>query len=370
MAAIEEGGRYAPWAAQRQYYGARLRRLMSRFIVPAAGSGMMQPASRKDVIECYRVILGREPENAIAADAHLAGRPLVRDLISNFSQSAELRGRHLRTNLVLDRARQPDYLARSLDWTQRLQVYFNHYGYLLERFTDSTIHELISCHETLHELNVGGAAYRILLTATHERHEEGELQLQLQLDCVALYVMGITIVPGAAFGLPDRHAVLISRMQGVPRAFQEIRKATKDFGEIHPKAALLAALQGVMQAVGMTTILGVAATNQVAFDKSPADALEKTYDDFFAAAGGQRWGEHFFLLASDRERPTSAALSRSHAKRAERKRRLKDEISASAADHAQRWLRPPRLTGADVDQDDAGQDPRAAPQGGPEVLSA
>ena len=301
----------------------------------------MQLANRKDVIECYRVMLGREPENATMADGHLRGRPLLRDLISNFSRSTEFRAKYLRTNLALDRAREPDYLARSFNWPQRLQLYFGHYSYLLERFTDSAVHELISCHENVYARQVDRADYRVLLTATHERHEEGELQLQLQLNCVALYVMGITIVPGEAVGLPDRHGILISRMQGVPRAFPEIRQATKDFGEIHPKAVLFAALQGVMQALDITAILGVAATNQVAFDKSPPDALEKTYDEFFTAAGAERWGEQFFLLAADRERKASTAGSRAHIKRAERKRRLKDEITASAADQARNWMKRP-----------------------------
>ena len=341
MAAMEEGRRYAPWAAHRQYYGARIKRLMSRFRIQTTRSGMMLPACLKDVIECYRVILGREPENAMIADGHLRGRPLLRDLISNFSQSAELRAKHLRTNLALDRAREPDYLARSFSPPQRLQLYFGHYGYLIEAFTDSAVHELISCHENVYVHHVGRAEYRVVLTATHERHEEGELQLQFQLDCVALYVMGITIVPGKALGLPDRHAILISRMQGVPRAFAEIRRATKDFGEIHPKAALFAALQGVMQTLGITAILGVAATNQIAFGKCPADSLVKTYDEFFIAAGAERWAEQFFLLASDRERKASTAGSRAHVKRAERKRRLKDEITASAADAARNWIKHP-----------------------------
>lgn len=340
MAAIEEGRRDASSTTHRQYYGARVKRLMSRFRIPAR-SGMMRPASRKDVIECYRVILGREPENAVIANGHLLGRPLVRDLISHFAQSRELRAKHLRTNLALDRARDPDYLARSFNAPQRLRVYFGHYGYLLETFTDSAVHELISCHQDVYHHHVDGAEYRIIVTATHERHEEGELQLQLQLDCEALYVMGFTFAPGETFGLPDRHTVLISRMQGVPRAFSEIRKATKDFGDIHPKALLFAALQGVAQTLGVRAILGVAATNQIAFDKCPPDTLEKTYDEFFTALGAERWADQFFLLASDRERRAPTAASRAHIKRAERKRRLKDEITASAATTARNWLKPP-----------------------------
>lgn len=341
MAVIEERGRYAPFAARRQYYGARVRRLISRLGLSPARSGMMQPASRKDVIECYRAILGREPESANIADGHLLGRPLLRDLVSNFSQSGELRAKHLRTNLVLDRAKDPDYLARSFSWPQRLQLYFGHYSYLIATLTDSAVHELISCHENVYVHPVGRAEYRVVLTATHERHEEGELQLQLQLDCEALYVMGFTIVPGEALGLPDRHVVLISRMQGVLHTFSEIRQATKDFGEIHPKALLLAALKGVTQALGITAILGVAAANQIAFDKCPAGSLEKIYDEFFAAAGAERWGEQFFILASDGESRASTAASRSHIKRAERKHRLKDEITASAARQARTWIRSP-----------------------------
>jgi uncharacterized protein VirK/YbjX len=300
---------------------------------------MLRPATREDVVECYRAILGREPEDAGVPDGHLLGRPLLRDIIAKFSHSSELRAKHLRSNIALDRASEPDYLAKSIHGVQSVQAYYGHYGFLTEALTADAFDALIASRATLYVQQAGRAEHRVVVTATHERHEEGELQLQLRNELGVLYVMGATIVPGEVFRLPDRHVLLISRMQGVRGVFFGIRHATKAFGDIHPKAVLFAALQGLADALGIGAILGVAATNQIAFGKCQDEALVSGYDDFFTAAGAERWDEHFFLLRPDWERTPSRPADRAHFKRAERKRRRKREITAFAASEARKWLK-------------------------------
>jgi uncharacterized protein VirK/YbjX len=300
---------------------------------------MLRPARRKDVIECYRAILGREPESASTAEGYLQGGALLRDLVAKLAHSSELRAKHLRSNIAFDRATDPDYLAKSFRGIESVQAYYGHYGFLVEALTAPTLHTLLAGQAILHVQRGDRSEHRILLTATHERHEEGELQLQLHDGYFVLYVLGATIVPGEVFGLPDRHVLLISRLQGVPGAFLAIGQATKAFGDIQPKAVLLAAAEGLASGLGLRTILAVAAGNQLASDKCRAEDLVKSYDNFFTAAGAEPWGDGFFRLDLARELQTPAAASRAHAKRAERRRRLRREVTAAAAGETRRWLK-------------------------------
>jgi uncharacterized protein VirK/YbjX len=339
MSASEERGRKPSFAARRRHYQLRLKRQLQRFSISALRSALLRPANREDVIECYRAILGREPEDDRVVDGHLSTGPLLRDIIFDFSHSGELRAKHLRSNVALDRAREPDYLARSLHGIQRVQAYFGHYGYLTEAMATPALNTIIASRATLYSLQSRRADYRVLVTATHGRHEEGELQLQLHREDTILYVLGVTIVPGDVLGMEQPHVWLVSRMQGAPGVFAEIREATKDFGDVHPKAVLFSALQGFARAVGVTWIAGVSARNQIAFRDDRSETFEKAYDDFFASMGAEPRDANFFVFDCTRERPAPVAASRSHVKRAERKRRLQAEIIAGAESEARNWTK-------------------------------
>jgi uncharacterized protein VirK/YbjX len=308
-------------------------------------TAMLRPASREDVVECYRAVLGRAPEDGYVPDGHLVGRPLVRDVVAKLAMSGELKARLLRSNVAFERAREPDYLAKSFDDSQRVQAYFGHYGHLVDALSDEGLLALITGHATLYRHRTTRADYRVALTATHDRHEEGELQLQFFRQDALIYVMQVTIVPGRLLGLADDRAFLISRMQGAPGAFLEIRQATKDLGEIDPKAALFAALEGIADALGIAAIVGVAGVNQLAYDEGRAETFLRHYDAFFTAAGGERRGDRFFLMAAGRTRKAAVSASRSHAKRATRKRRRKGEIAAAVAFETRTWLRTPSAPG-------------------------
>lgn len=335
MAAIEDHRRSPSFAARRRHYGTQLKLQILRFSSPQAA--MFRPATRADVDECYRAILGREPEDGRITDGHLRGQPLLRDVVAKLAGSGELKARNLYSNIAFERAREPNYLARSFGEMQRVRAYFGHYGFLTEALAEPALQALITRRPTVYAHAASAADCRVVVTATHERHEEGELQLQLLFDDEVLYVMGVTVVPGELLGLADRHALLISRMQGVAGAFWEIRQATKGFGDIHPRAVLLAALRGIAEGLGIAAIAGVAGANQLAWRPGKGDAYAKTYDEFFAAAGAVPLGRDFHLLAPAPERKAAAPVSRAHARRAERRRRLRAEITTAAAGETRRW---------------------------------
>jgi uncharacterized protein VirK/YbjX len=313
----------------------------SPVVLPFPSQAALQRyATREDVIDCYHAVLGREPESEAAIEGHLASQPCVKDVIARLSHSSELRAKHLRTNIALDRAREPNFLARSLHGVDSVRCYYGHYGALAEALKPEALEALITGPVRLYAHQVGNVFCEVVLTATHERHDEGELQLQFLRDGALLYLMGVSVVPGDVLRLPERHVMLISRMQGAPRRFAEIRQATKEFSEIHPQALLLAALQGLAQAMDLSVIAGVSATNQLVYDAEHAELFERAYDAFFLSAGATAWTDRYFLLNADGPRRTSVPKSRSHALRALRKRRAKDEIIAQTAECARELLRP------------------------------
>lgn len=59
-----------------------------------ATEAMDLPATREDVLACYRYILGREPESEAVVARHLARRASLGDLRAGFLGSAEFRNRH------------------------------------------------------------------------------------------------------------------------------------------------------------------------------------------------------------------------------------------------------------------------------------
>jgi uncharacterized protein VirK/YbjX len=338
MALFSEPRGAPSFAARRQHYGALVKRWFSDFTVSALQSVLLRPAQRGDVVECYRTVLGREPESWNAIEQYIARRPLVRDVISDFSKSGELRSRLLRSNLALHRAREPHYLARTLHGMRSVQAYFGSYSFLIDTLSPSALNTLIEGHAPLHVHQFGRVDYRIVMTATHEHHDEGELQVQFCKNGVVLYVMGITVVPGDTLGMGEDHVLLISRMQGVGGTFLELSRATKDYGDIHPKAVLIAAIKGFAMAVGIDVIAGVSAKNQLAFRPARADDFIRNYDKFFEDTGAERWSEDFFIIQTRGDQKLIMHGDRSHRRRAERKRHFKAEITANAAKEAAGWL--------------------------------
>ena len=315
--------------SSRTFWRSLTQRLAPLRLAPFQ-SVLLRTASRPDVVECYRAILGREAESAEVVDGHLFGRPLLKDTIAEFARSSEIRFRFLT---------QPNYLAKSLDFPQRVLAHFTHYNFLFQALTAPAFQSLITSKSTLYELRNENKIYRVTASA-HNRYEEGELLLRMNIGSIPIYCLGVTIVPGEVLSMAQSHVLLISRVQGARGAYGDIHQAARDFGDIHPSAVLLACVRGLATAIGVEVMAGVAAVNQPLFGAAPTETFMRAYDEFFAAAGAERCGD-FFIFESKPKRRSPALASRPHARRAERKRRVKAEISAMVALEVSNWMKPP-----------------------------
>jgi hypothetical protein len=58
-----------------------------------------------------------------------------------------------------------------------------------------------------------------------------------------------------------------------------------DMSEISPHAVLVAALQGIAEAIDVRTVAGVCAANQLSYKESEAELFDRVYDQFFRSIG-------------------------------------------------------------------------------------
>ena len=284
-------------------------------------------ATRLDVIECYSRILKRKPESEAAIEHHLSGGTTHWDLVSRLVDSEEHKNYvvNLSSRSLLkwiDRT----YLANSFGDTDKYICFFHHYLFMADAVSPDAFKNMLLKEICLFRQTCGPNTYTVTLQSNQELDNEGELILQFRSGETTIYSVTFSFVPGHVFGgaTGDKWVILISRLQGKVGKYEDMRQATKDMGEVSPQAILIAVLQGIALAVGVRTVAGVAATNQLSFDESEAELYEHAYDRFFRSidATGPSGGFYFFEVPLA-EKP----IGPGHRGRKRLKREFKKEIT-------------------------------------------
>jgi uncharacterized protein VirK/YbjX len=161
-----------------------------------------------------------------------------------------------------------------------------------------------------------------------EMDNEGEILIHFRAQELILYSFCISIVPGYVAVLKDPYIILISRMQGALGKFQELRLATKEMDEVHPQAVIIAVIRGIAEALGIQTIAGTSARNQLSYKELEKELFERVYDQFFKSMGatGPNNGLYSFCVA-----PQGKTVGPGHRGRKILKRELKRQISNSVS---------------------------------------
>jgi uncharacterized protein VirK/YbjX len=225
---------------------------------------------------------------------------------------------------------QPNYLARSLSARERLACHFHNYAYLCEKFTPTALLALYGEGVELFSRAEGEASMSCRLTANRKAPNQGEMSLNLIVGGEDVYAMGFSFVPGEIFRAGEPTVPLISRMQGAARSFEDIRIATKMFGDIAPQAVLFSALQGVAERLGLRHILGLPARLQPSFSERSAEALKHNYDEFFEAVGATPGSGGLYVYDRARFADILDHMPAKHRARTKAKRRQKAALAAQA----------------------------------------
>jgi uncharacterized protein VirK/YbjX len=209
----------------------------------------------------------------------------------------------------------------------RVDCFYYNYAFLLTAFSPSNFAKIADEEISLFEHSHDDHIYRIVLALAPSARHEGEIALLFKRDNEPLYLVSFNIVPGHALGLQAESAILLSRMQGMKGMFPQIRQATKDFKEVSPQAALVAALDGLAQSLGLEHIAGISAPNLFCYREERSESLRHGYDLFFASLGARGPIDGFFHLDTPIPQKRLNLVKQGHRLRTKAKHKLKHGIT-------------------------------------------
>lgn len=225
----------------------------------------------------------------------------------------------------------PRYLSASFTATDSAACFVHHYMRLHTALSSTALSRLSQGDILLHEWNATAGRLDVVFGITAPWDKEGELSIRLDLNGQCLFVLSFAIVPGRVLHLDVAEAVLITRLQGTPRRYTEMRLATKMMHDVHPRALLFTAVEGVADALGISEIAAVNAANQFSFSEASAASLRSSYDDFFSQLMMWKTKDGLFYSGGPLDEKPINSVKQGHRIRTREKRNLKRQIRQSCA---------------------------------------
>jgi hypothetical protein len=254
-----------------------------------------------------------------------------------------------------------DYLARGLSPRQRVRAVLSHYRFEDETF-DSAYGRAVYGQRCLplwrHEAD--GSRFLIQLEMASRANAEGDLTVALVADGICLHRLSFSWVEGSLVGVADPVVPFIARNQGrwidSGAAFDAFERV---FPNNSPSFFCFAAMQGLVQAVGMDKLVAVRSEAQLAYDPDPARNFTNAYDGFWKILGGVDMpGQLGYLIALPFYVKPLSDMPSKHRKRAAQRREHWRTIGESArAALAAHLLHPP----VHAPQDEPREEPAQAP---------
>jgi len=232
------------------------------------------------------------------------------------------------------------YLVKGLSARQRVQCALTHYRFEELTFNESYRREVyLEGGMSLWQHESSRARFAIKLAMAPRFIGEGELMLSLLADGKRLHCMAFNWIEGSMVGLPCAVIPLVVRNQGRTNGLEGVFAAFEaEFPHSSPSFFCFAALQGLAQALGMTTVVGVKSTFHIHSDRCDSKHLSNAYDGFWKKLGGTELpGSVWRIELPFYQAPLQHIVSR-HRKRAKQRRTFWEDINASARDIVQGTL--------------------------------
>jgi hypothetical protein len=223
------------------------------------------------------------------------------------------------------------YLAHSFTLEERAACLLHHYRRLLRKLPHQVLRSLPECAAVLFEMRHEDACYAVTMSLPGLFQDEGELSLNLQVDGENVFVLSFTVVPGRVVQTEAEDVLLITRLQGVPGAFDPIQKMTKAMHDVGPGAFLFAALQGIAEEWEIGEMAGISARNHRSYEEGHTVLLTDAYDDFFRELGAVRNGKEFLVSPLPLPQKPLSQVKAGHKLRTRKKRAFKQEIAAQVS---------------------------------------
>lgn len=227
-----------------------------------------------------------------------------------------------------------DYLALSFTVHERASCLLHHYRRMYSTLHESSLRTILQEGVTLYEMSNRAHYFALTMGLFDPNNDrEGELSLHLSVDGKRVFCLSFTIVPGWVLKSEVAEILLISRLQGTPTCYPQIKLATKALHEVGPSALLLAALQGIADALGIAEIAAVNATNQSSYCEAFAASYQSAYDDFFTELAMTRTADGFFHTPAPIRHKPLTFIKQGHKLRTKEKRAFKQQIRIVCAEY-------------------------------------
>lgn len=227
-----------------------------------------------------------------------------------------------------------NYLARSLTVGERASCFLHHHRRMHAVLPELVLREILLADAALCEIVEGDHRFALTIGLTRPRicDKEGEWSINLLVDGEIVYVLSFTVVPGWTVKAAAPEVLLVSRLQGMPGRYSQIKLATRAMVDVAPAALLLAAVQGVAMALNIGQLASVNATDQSMYCKEHDAVFRRAYDEFFTELGIAKNGAGFFLSPVPVTEKPMSSVKQGHKLRTRVKRAFKAAIMLAAAE--------------------------------------
>ena len=226
-----------------------------------------------------------------------------------------------------------DYLARSFTVAERASCFLYHHKRMHSSLPDRLLREIMRGEIMVQQISNATSRFAITMGLTQpiDCDKEGEICIKLHVDGQVVFLLSFTFVPGWIVKSKADEVLLISRLQGVPGRYAEIRHVTKSLHDVAPAALLLAVLQGVAMAFGVSEIASVNARNQSSYCEDYRVFFHNAYDVFFDDLGMITNEASFFTSPVPVPDKPLESIKQGHKLRTRKKRAFKREMMLACA---------------------------------------
>jgi uncharacterized protein VirK/YbjX len=232
------------------------------------------------------------------------------------------------------------YLMQGLSSRQRVQCVLSHYRF--EETTFDAAYKAAVYAEgglPLWQHSAGEHAFLIRLEMASRTNAEGDLTIALLADGKVLHRLSFSWIEGALAGVPAPLVPFVARNQGRWSDSGEAFEAFETcFPNNSPSFFCFAAMQGLVQAVGMDQVLAVKCTSHIAWDPEEIKHFANAYDGFWKILGGVELPGNAWLIALPFYLKPLADMPSKHRKRAAQRREYWRAIGDSTRATLQRHL--------------------------------
>jgi uncharacterized protein VirK/YbjX len=228
------------------------------------------------------------------------------------------------------------YISKQFTISQRMQTAIDHHQYESLFFDCEYIRKTYrSDGILLWEQSFDGLRFTIVLIATPDNRNEGELSVVLSVNDVKLSIMSFCYVKANLFGLSPCMTLVISRNQTSRTPSREL--FDQCFKQNTPQLFCLSCICGIAMINEFGTIFGIKHDAQIIYKKSMDSGFRNSYTALWEKFEGVEIDRQAFMLSVPLNLRPVGQVSAAHRRRARARRWYWDQIVQSTCSSMARY---------------------------------